>query len=575
MIGKFCLAFAVITAASSTLVSAQQTGKVTSSGIGYLEYLPDGYHSNSNRYPVVISLHGIQEKGTSSTDPELVKKDLPKVAYVGLPKYVKNGTKYPFILISPQLKNQYGSWSPHFIIEVLNYVKKTLRIDENRVYLTGLSLGGLGVWQTAGAYPHIFAAITPICPGGNALSKASAIAAENVAAWGFHGGSDYQVPYSVTTNMINAMNSSPKKPNPLAKVTIFAGMGHSIWDKVYHQTDALNWMLTFRNGTTSSSPATPSNISPVVQAGTNKTITLPYNSLYIEAKASDDDGEIESYNWTKVSGGNASLSDANTAKVRAYNLVEGDYVFKVTVEDNKGAKASDEVRVTVKKSANQSPVVNAGDDKTITLPTNSLSIEGMATDADGEIASYKWIQISGGMASLSQTTSANLRVSQLTEGIYIFRLIAEDNDGASNSDDVTVTVKGSPPPDNVMPVVNAGSDRTIRLPANSLSLQGSATDQDGSVASYKWTQVSGRSASLSQTNSANARAYNLSEGTYVFRLTVEDDKGASDADEVKVYVIKGLSGDIVPVDYSGPDRSNSLPGNLLYTPGSELYDGNQ
>ena len=124
------------------MASAQQVAKVTPSGIGYLEYLPDGYHSSANDYPVVISLHGIKEKGTSSTSERQVLNDLPRVANVGLPKYVKTGKKYPFILISPQLKNQFGSWPPSFVMEVVNHVKKTLRIDEKRIYLTGLSLGG-------------------------------------------------------------------------------------------------------------------------------------------------------------------------------------------------------------------------------------------------------------------------------------------------------------------------------------------------------------------------------------------------------------------------------------------------
>ncbi|HEY9488975.1 MAG TPA: alpha/beta hydrolase-fold protein, partial [Chryseosolibacter sp.] len=184
MIRIFCLTLAVISTASLSVVTAQQTGKVTSSGIGYLEYLPPGYHSSSDKYPVVISLHGIREKGTTSTDPKKVLADLPKVDNVGLPKYVLSGEKYPFILISPQLKSNYGSWPSSYVIQVLNHVKKYLRIDDRRVYLTGLSLGGLGVWRTAGDYPEVFAAIAPICPGGNALSKANELAGRNVAAWG-------------------------------------------------------------------------------------------------------------------------------------------------------------------------------------------------------------------------------------------------------------------------------------------------------------------------------------------------------------------------------------------------------
>src|SRR3990170_7653708 len=110
MTSKFYLTLAVISTAFITVVSAQQTAKVTATGIGYLEYLPQGYHSNSDKYPVVISLHGIKEKGTSSTDPKRVFADLPRVDNVGLPKYVKYGKKYPFILISPQLKSNYGTW---------------------------------------------------------------------------------------------------------------------------------------------------------------------------------------------------------------------------------------------------------------------------------------------------------------------------------------------------------------------------------------------------------------------------------------------------------------------------------
>jgi len=356
MIKKFCLTLAVITAASLSVVSAQQVGKVTSSGIGYLEYLPKGYSSNSNKYPLVISLHGIKEKGTSSTDPKLVLASLPLVDNVGLPKYVLYGAQYPFILISPQLKSQYATWPPAYIIEVLNYVKKYLRVDERRVYLTGLSLGGLGVWKTAGDYPTVFAAIAPVCAAGNAISKASAIAAANVAVWGFHGGSDPIVSYTVTTSMVNAINSSPTKPNPLAKATIFPGMNHSIWDKTYNETNVLEWMLGFSRGSVSYTPppseVTPeitTNKPPVVSAGHDLTIILPTNSLYIQGTAQDPDGKIISVNWTQYYGVPASLSETTSLKFRAYNLKEGIYKFRLTVKDNSGATQYDNMLVSVKQ----------------------------------------------------------------------------------------------------------------------------------------------------------------------------------------------------------------------------------
>src|SRR5687767_12343949 len=249
---KSCYLLAAIATLMFTNVQAQQTAKMTASGIGYLEYLPQGYNSNSDKYPVVISLHGIKEKGTSSTDRSRIIADLARVDNVGLPKYVKFGQKYPFILISPQLKNNLGSWPASYVMDVVNHVKKNLRIDERRIYLTGLSLGGRGVWKTAADYPDVFAAIAPICPAGNALDKANEMAAKNLPAWGFHGSSDKIVSYTVTTKMINAMNTAPKKPNPLAKATIFQGMGHVIWDKAYNQTNVIDWMLSHRKGRSSS-----------------------------------------------------------------------------------------------------------------------------------------------------------------------------------------------------------------------------------------------------------------------------------------------------------------------------------
>ncbi|HEU5148298.1 MAG TPA: PHB depolymerase family esterase, partial [Chryseosolibacter sp.] len=182
------MAFAFAIVGSKAI--AQQTAKITSSGIGYLEYLPQDYTKNTNKYPIVIFLHGIGERGTTSTDPTTLLSSVQKVANVGLAKYVKYGAQYPFIIISPQLKSSYGTWPANYVMDVLNHVKKYLRINEQRIYITGLSLGGFGTWTTLGAYPQVFAAAVPICSGGSALSKACVIAAENIPLWGFHGTAD-------------------------------------------------------------------------------------------------------------------------------------------------------------------------------------------------------------------------------------------------------------------------------------------------------------------------------------------------------------------------------------------------
>ncbi|MEO5600446.1 MAG: PHB depolymerase family esterase [Cyclobacteriaceae bacterium] len=578
MLKKFYLILAVITTATVSMVSAQQTAKVTASGTGYLEYLPQGYNSNNDKYPIVIALHGIKEKGTSSKDPNLVKAGVLKVANVGLAKYVKYGAKYPFILISPQLKKSHGTWPAEYVMEVLNHVKKNLRVDDRRIYLTGLSLGGFGVWKTAGEYPSVFAAIAPICSGGNSLGKANDIAAQNLPAWGFHGGSDKVVSYKVTTKMIDAINSAPKRPTPLAKLTIFPGMNHVIWDKAYKETSVLTWMLGYKKGETNDNDNDDGgedgdgdadedgdgedgdgdgdedgdeeeveNSDPIVDAGSDRSIILPTNSLYIQAQASDQDGSIEFYQWTKISGGSSTLKGASSPKLRALDLIEGEYVFRLTVKDNKGSETSDDVTVNVVKGSseeeeegeeeeeeeNQTPFVFAGQDKTVNLPSNAINIQGKASDKDGSIESYQWTKVYGAAsANLSGTTEATLRVSNLERGAYIFKFTAIDNKGGSESDLVKVTVKNK----DVLPIVSAGPDKIISLPNNTISLQGQASAKDGKIVSYQWTKTYGGKLNQSGSTGSTLRISNLERGAYIFRLTAKDNDGNLNHDYVKVTV---------------------------------------
>lgn len=483
MIRKFYFTLAVFIAASWSLARAQQTAKVTPSGIGYLEYLPRGYNSNADKYPLVISLHGIKEKGTASTDPHRVKADLEKVDNVGLPKYVKSGQQYPFILVSPQLKSNYGLWPPSYIMEVLNHVRKYLRVDDRRIYLTGLSLGGFGVWKTAGDYPGVFAAIAPICAGGNALNKAKEIAAANVAVWGFHGGSDKVVSCQVTIKMVNAINAAPKKPHPLAKATIFPGMGHGVWDKAYNQTNLLDWLLSVRKGSAPSLPASggssshetkpskpkappakkpsskPSarNSLPIVNAGPDRVLTLPNNSLSIRGQAVDKDGKIVSYRWEKTHGGRATINGASSAAVRISNLDKGIYIFRLRAGDDDGGIKDDYFKITVQpagreaqkphtpsasKRGNARPVANAGADRRVTVSQGSVTLKGSGYDRDGKVVSYQWKKLSGPPLKIKGAGTQQVTISGLKEGHYYFSFTVKDNDNVTASDKMLLRVVG-------------------------------------------------------------------------------------------------------------------------------------
>ncbi len=533
---------------------AQQVFKTTSkSVIGYLEYLPDGYNSNSKDYPLVIFLHGKGEKGPNSTDPKKLKEGEAKLAKLGPPMHVRKGTKFPFILISPQLKSNYGGWPTSYVMEVLEHVQKTLRVDKSRIYITGLSMGGYGTWTMIQQYPEIFAAAAPVC-GGGSTSKAKAIADENLPVWAFHGDADNVVPYSRSVDMVNAINNY--NPNPRAKLSIYKGVKHDAWERAYrpdhsvHNPNVYEWFMSYKNDV---SDKPQENAAPVADAGPDKTITADTKKLVINGSGKDADGTIISYTWTKVSGGDIQLSNANSKDVEISGFSEGTYRLKLTVADNRGAKGSDEVTIKVEAAANP-PVVNAGSDKTIQLPQNSVVLEGEGRAQDGKITSYVWTKIEGGQAELSNDKTPELTVKNLTEGKYRFRLTVKTDKNQSASDDVDVTVRKADT--NKPPVANAGKDQTIDASTKSLVLKGSGSDEDGKIASYKWSQTSGATLKMEGANSPELKLSEYGEGKYTFRLTVTDDDGAQGTDQVNITVQRA---DKPPVVDAGKDKVIKMP----------------
>lgn len=347
----FFVIVTLILSAVVSQVSAQLAFKTTSpSTIAYYEYLPSDYNSNSNKYPIVIFLHGIGERGPNTTDKKVLGDNIQKVAKIGPPKFVKSGTKFPFILISPQLKSNYGNWPTGYVMEVINHVKKYLRVDEKRIYITGLSLGGGGAWSIAQDYPQLFAALVPVCGGYNNQSKAVNIAKENLPVWASHGDLDNVVNVGKTVNMVKKINETKPAPNPLAKITIYKGVKHNAWDYAYrvdnslHKPNVYEWMLAQTN------KKNAGNNIPTAKAGGDQTKYLSStNTTTLSGSGSDSDGSIKKYAWSKLSGPAATLSGNTTPKLKVSGLKEGTYYFRLQVTDDKGNTDSDYVRIIVKK----------------------------------------------------------------------------------------------------------------------------------------------------------------------------------------------------------------------------------
>ena len=315
------------------------------------------------------------------------------------------------------------------------------------------------------------------------------------------------------------------------------------------------------------------NQAPTANAGANRTITLPTNSVALNGSASTDaDGTISTYRWQQVNGpATSTLSATNTANITASGLQVGVYSYRLTVTDNRNASSSDIVTVTVIPAVNQAPLANAGANRNITLPTNATTLNGGASnDPDGTIVAYLWQQVSGpSTAALSSTNTAATNLSNLQAGVYVFRLTVRDDDNATDTDDITVTVNT---PTIQAPTANAGANRVITLPANSTSLNGAgSSDPDGTIVAYLWQQVSGPStATLSSTNTAATNISNLRAGVYTFRLTVRDNDNATDADDITVTV--NAATNQAPVANAGANRVLTLPTSSTALNGSGSSD---
>lgn len=206
--------------------------------LNYLLYLPEGYDKGGKDWPLLLFLHGAGESGD----------ELSKVKTHGPPKLIESGKDLPCIVVSPQNPGRRFGWNTDALNALLDDVTAKYKVDKDRVYLTGLSMGGYGTWALAAAHPERFAALVPICGGGNPDDAAKL---KNLPIWVFHGAKDRVVPPKNSEGMVRALKNAGAKN---VKFTLYPDADHDSWTETYNNPEVWDWLFKQKRGARTAAP---------------------------------------------------------------------------------------------------------------------------------------------------------------------------------------------------------------------------------------------------------------------------------------------------------------------------------
>jgi predicted peptidase len=197
--------------------------------VNYVIHLPLNYKNTKEKLPLIVFLHGAGERGN----------DLSKMSIHGPLKYINEGNELDAIILAPQCASK-EIWDNDVLITLIDKIKIKYKVDQSRIYLTGLSMGGLGTWNLAMEYPELFAAIAPICGPIFFNFPEKVFVLKDKPIWVFHGEKDTVVPISHSERMVKAIESSGGNP----RFTIYPEAGHDSWTKTYDNPDFWSWMFS-------------------------------------------------------------------------------------------------------------------------------------------------------------------------------------------------------------------------------------------------------------------------------------------------------------------------------------------
>jgi len=427
--------------------------------IPFYQFTPEGYSPSSNqKYPLIIFLHGIGERGPANGS------ELIEVTINGIPKLIAEGNKMEFlnlktnmlekfIVLSPQLFTDAGEWSSVYVNAMIDYATTELKVDINRIHLTGLSLGAAGgviYASESKANAEKLATLSHaaiVSPNVGFNKVCTTIVAANLPVWSFINSNDYCCGGTSAFEVYKGKLNCNINPNPLARHKMYDGGGHDSWTKAYSPDNTIQspeniyqWMLS--NIRTSTQPNQPPVIKFTTSVGpANPGITSGSN-IYLDGYGSNDPDTPLVFNWTKISGADVFITNPDWAGTNVNNLKPGDYVFRFTVTDSKGAVSMMDYKLTV--SGNQPPKIvfasSAGPDNPGYTTSNNVYLDGYGSNDPDTPLVFNWTKIRGEEVFITNPDWAGTNINNLISGQYVFRFTVTDRKGAVSTLDYTLNV---------------------------------------------------------------------------------------------------------------------------------------
>ncbi|MEX6688932.1 PKD domain-containing protein [Danxiaibacter flavus] len=548
---------------------------------GYWEYLPADYATSNKTYPLLLFFHGKGERGSGSqTDLQLILTyGPPKVIADGLfPKTITVGGKnYSYIVISPQLANTAIETAQDFNI-LMNYIRHHYRIDDSRVYLSGLSLGAGRILYSASSSMSDANSVAGIVSASTDWSgdtlQSSTLAATNMPLWFATNTEDPTIPYTYTLWWYDFLSAYTPPMNPKPLLDTFGVSGHDSWTKLFDPTfrprgvNVYEWLLQYTRGTDTATR----RVYPYISVP--DTVTLPVKGITLDGSASSTDSGalIISYKWKVLSGPAGYQLNNSTASIATLTkLSPGKYTIQLTVSNNKGVSGSSNAVVVTVQGPN--PLAVAQAPSSISLPVDSVTLDGSASyDPLGTIASYNWSCIGGPSGYVfNSTTNKVVKVTSLTGGIYDFVLKVKNNRGYESSDTVSVLVKNATVTGPVAVIRNPG---LVTGTSATLDASASYTAAGRTITKWQWNYISGpKNYIIENSTKAITKVSNLVNGTYTFQVKVSDAGGSGSG---RVTFTVNLAAATVNAVIDGPGSisvdsvvldgrfSSSSNGNLSY-----------